>query len=33
MQPNDPYMIETPVEDIIIEVEWQGMVDQSNSQE
>jgi len=29
----DPYQIETPVQDLIIDVEWQGMVDAGNSGE
>jgi len=29
---DDPYMIETPIEDTLIDIEWQGMCDESNDQ-
>lgn len=29
----DEWQIDTPVEDILIDVEWQGMVDASNEQD
>lgn len=28
MSSNDPWQIDTPIEDLLIEVEWQGMVEQ-----
>ena len=31
MMSDDPYQIETPIEDLIIDTEWQGMVDQSKT--
>lgn len=31
MAANDPYMIETPIVDTLIEIEWSGMVEAGKS--